>query len=418
MRILLLNQFFWPDAAATSQLLTDLAERLAGQGHEVTVIADRSTYAANNTATPPPVTIIRAWATPFSRGTLARIGSSMSFLLSALWHGMRISRPDVILTLTTPPLVSVIGTMLKKLRGVRHYCWEMDVYPDIAVELGVLPQKAGVTRLIRMIADWSRRSSDGVIALGECMKDRLVAHGMSSGQVHVAHNWADSRQIAVKPLSEEEPLQVLYSGNLGLAHDVNTILSAMQILREDRHVRFVFSGGGPLRPAFEESCRKQAIRSVTFQPYRIREDLSEGLASGHIGLVTQKTEARGAVVPSKTYGLMAAGRPILFIGPADATPARIVRQHGCGWQVDCGDTERLVTLLRHLAADRELVRIAGMRARAAFLNHYDLPQGADRIITILTGTAATGVCRDKAGIASTHALRPASVALPGASPEA
>lgn len=418
MRILLLNQFFWPDAAATSQLLTDLAERLAGQGHEVTAIAGRSTYAANNVATPPPVTIIRAWATPFSRGAMGRIGSSLSFLLSSMWHGMRVNRPDVILTLTTPPLVSVVGTLLKKLRGVRHYCWEMDVYPDIAVELGVLPEKAAVTRLIGRVADWSRLSSDGVIALGECMKDRLVAHGIPAAQVHVADNWADSRQIAATPVSGTGPLRVLYSGNLGMAHDVATILSAMQALREDGRFRFVFSGGGPLRPAFEESCEKSGITGVRFRPYRTREDLSEGLAIGDIGLVTQKSEARGAVVPSKTYGLMAAGRPILFIGPADATPARIVRQHGCGWHVDCGDTPGLVTLLRRLAADRELVRAAGLRAREAFLAHYDLPQGADRIIRILTGTAASGICRDNAGMTAAHALRTARVALPGAGPEA
>jgi glycosyltransferase involved in cell wall biosynthesis len=287
-----------------------------------------------------------------------------------------------VLTLTTPPLVSIVGTLVKGLRGSRHFIWEMDVYPDIAVDLNVLKPRSRFTKLIGTLADFSRRRADGIIALDDDMKARLMARGIPEHKILVAENWADGCEILPAPF-QEGPLVVHYSGTFGLAHEEYTITEAIRRLRNDNRFRFVFVGGGTRREKLEEFCRREGIRTVEFRPYVDRSDLGRSLAEGHVGLVTQIPETVGAVAPSKIYGIMAAGRPILYIGPTTATPARVIQKRGCGWRIEPGDVEGLVRLLLHLEQDRDLLGKAGVRARAVFRERYDKPIGVARVLTIL-----------------------------------
>ena len=317
------------------------------------------------------------------RTRIARLASYLSFLLWASWNALTTPKPDVVVTLTTPPLLSLLGTLIKRLRGCKHFIWEMDLYPDVAVAIKVLRPASLVVRLGTALVNYSRNSADGILALGECMRDRLIASGIPASAIHVTENWADSRLFNDTPMPDNPQLRVLYSGNLGLAHDVDTIETVMWSLRDDRRFQFVFAGGGARRKALASFCERNNLEQVALKTYSSRDQLGSGLASGHIGLVTQSNECLGLVVPSKVYGLLAAGRPILFIGPKEATPARIIQRFGCGWQLDCGDARGVVTLLQKLARDRSLIEIAGRNARQAFLAHYDLTQGVLRISTIL-----------------------------------
>ncbi len=184
------------------------------------------------------------------------------------------------------------------------------------------------------------------------------------------------------------PLRIHYSGNFGLAHDVETISRAIQVLRGDNRFRFSFAGGGP-RLAKLEALSLDATNHTAVQGYCPRNELGASLAEGHLGLVTQLPETAGSVVPSKTYGIMAAGRPLLYIGPKNATPARIIERFRCGWQVDPGDVGGLVSLLDRLASQREELQASGTRARIAFEEHYDRPVGVARICEVL-GRRQTG----------------------------
>ncbi len=381
MKLLLINQFFWPDSAATAQLLTDVARSLSAKGAEVTVLCGRPDYGAVDESPAPPVRILRCGPAAFSRSKLQRISSYASFLMSAIWKAFRSERADVVVTLTTPPLLCLLGAALKLTRGSRHYIWEMDMYPDIALDLGVM-RPGSLAWLVGATADWSRRRADGVVALGEDMKARLVARGIPGHWIHIAHNWADGSEIV--PISfPEGPLVVHYSGNFGLAHDVETIAGAMKALQGNSDIRFVFAGGGSKKAWLEEYCRREAIPNASFPGYAQRADLGRSLGEGHIGLVTQLPQTCGAVVPSKTYGIMAAGRGILYVGPAAATPAQIIQRHECGWRVDSGDVTALVHLLETLLQDRSRIRRAGERARLAFDQHYERRIGVARVCAIL-----------------------------------
>jgi colanic acid biosynthesis glycosyl transferase WcaI len=382
VQILFINQFFWPDTAATGQLLTDVIRAIAPKNAHTRVLCGQPGYGAVETGAPPPVEIMRVGPAGFSRGKLRRILSYASYLIGAISKAIRSPHPDIVVTLTTPPLVSLLGTLLKSTRGSRHFIWEMDVYPDIATDLGVLAKHGIPARLIGAISDWSRRKADGIIVLGEDMKARLLARGIAEDRIHIAENWADGAEIVPQPFPEG-PLVIHYSGNLGLAHETETVIGVLRNLGDDPRFRFIFAGGGARRARLQDFCRESGLRTVEFQSYTSRGGLGASLASGHLGLVTQLPETCGSVVPSKTYGIMAAGRPILYIGPRAGTPSRIIDAYGCGWQIDPGDVAGLTSLLTSLVADRNPMVEAGARARAAFERHYDRPIGISRIAAIL-----------------------------------
>jgi UDP-GlcNAc:undecaprenyl-phosphate GlcNAc-1-phosphate transferase len=379
---LFINQFFWPDPAATSQLLTDVAAWAVEDGHVARVIAGATKYTESEDLIPPPVRVDRCPAFPFNRTIFGRIASYLSFLIVAVVHALRGPRPDAVVTLTTPPALGLIGSLVCAVRGARHYIWEMDVYPDIAVDLGFLSPRTPLSRFFGAVFDFARRRADGIITLGDEMKDRLIGHGIPAEKIHVCENWADGRDITPLPFPKG-PLTLYYSGNLGLVHDVDTILGAMRHFRDDTRFRFLFAGGGSRRAGFEAACREGSIDNVSFGPYCDRTDLGTRLAQGHIGLVTQRPESLGSVVPSKTYGIMAAGRPILFIGPSQATPARIIEEYRCGWHIEPGDVEGLVELLETLAQRPDLIHYAGALGRQAFEQHYDRPIAVARFCAIL-----------------------------------
>ena len=384
MKILLLNQFFWPDAAPTAQLLGDVARDLAERGHEVTVLCGSSAYSAGKSAEPaPPVNIVRTPAAPFAHGRIAKLLSYASFFAGALIRTLRMSRPDVVLCLTTPPFLAVLGWLIRKLRGARYYIWEMDLYPEVAVDLGFLKPKSGLTRALLAMSRAVRSHADGVIALGPCMRERLIRSGVPEHKIFVAENWAHSSGARGELPAAELPLEILYAGNLGLAHDVDTISAAMLRLKSDRRFHFQFAGGGPRRAALERFCRDNEIDSLSFHSYLEPGEFYRNLSACALGLVTQSEACFGSVVPSKVYGLMAASRPILYIGPRDTTPGRIVRAFRCGWQVDCGDVDSVVNLLWLLAAQPDALSAAGARGRKAFLENYDVLIGVARLAAIL-----------------------------------
>jgi glycosyltransferase involved in cell wall biosynthesis len=359
--ILLLNQFFHPDTAATAQLLTDWAADLAHAGYRVRVVAAQPSYGDVGGTEPDPagVQVNRTRSLPFGRSTLGRAASYLSYLAGAVWTGLRAPRQDFVITLTTPPLLALATLLFRK--GAKLVIWEMDVYPDVAVALDHLPPN----RVLSWLLDLPRRKAHAIIALGPCMRDRLLSHGLEAARIQVVENWADGQAIVATPLPPG-PLRILYSGNFGLAHDWQTIAAAIEELRNEP-VEFVFSGGGP------HLDRVRPLPNVTVLPYSSRDSLGEHLAKCHLGLVTQKPSTLGCVVPSKTYGLLAAGRPLLFIGPRESTPARHVAQFGCGWQFECGDVTGVVEFLRTAAHNPASLAPAALAARAVFDDRFDRP---------------------------------------------
>lgn len=388
MKVLMFNQFFPPDGAPTGEQLAEVAEALLAEGAEVTVVCSRSRYVESEGRPAPPVEVVRVPGPRFGRKTLVRLFSYGTYLFFALWRGLRCSDADVVVTMSTPPLLCAVGLAAQVLHRRKHVMWEMDLYPDVAIALGVLRPTAPWTRALGALADLARRRADAIIVPGECMRRRLIERGIEAERVRTAENWVDRASVHPPNGMPVGPLHVLYAGNLGLSHDVGTICQVLEATRDVGTCRFTFSGGGARRPELEEFCRRRNFQHVSFGPYHSRAEQDELLASAHLGLVTQHGATAGMLVPSKIYRLMAASRPVLFIGPQASQAAWTIARHRCGWQFECGDWRGVVDLLRDLESDRGAIFETGRRGREAFVRAYDLSSGTARIIEILHGVAA------------------------------
>lgn len=388
MRIIILNQFFYPDHSATSQLMTDLAESLCGRGVGVTALSGRGRY--NGGGRLPPredyrgVRIERAWATSFGkRSTAGRLSDYFSFYLGAAWKLLRLPRHDIVMALTTPPLIGLLAFVVCRLRRMKFVALVQDVYPDVAVCLGTLRADGLAARLLDALNLLALRRADRIIVLGACMRERVAAKvGRDAEErIDLIHNWADGNEIS--PLGEGGPnafaeaqglngqFVALFSGNFGRVNDFSTVLDAARILRDRRDILFLFIGDGAKADELEKFIRDESPANVRLLPYQPRELLRYSLAAGHAHLVTLAEGLAGLSVPSKAYGIMAAGRPILFVGDAGCDIARLVGEHNCGEVVASGDARRLAEVITRWAEDRGQPERMGREARVLFERRFE-----------------------------------------------
>jgi glycosyltransferase involved in cell wall biosynthesis len=263
--------------------------------------------------------------------------------------------------------------------GARLINWTQDLFPEVAGAL----QVSGVGLVaqgLRQLRNRALRMASRNIVIGECMAARLRAEGIPAQSIRVIHNWADATAIRPiahcdNPLRTEWSLQdkfvVGYSGNLGRAHEFQTILDAAERLHDLPIIRFLFIGDGAQLHTLRYEVSRRGLSNVQFQPYQPRERLSYSLSVADLHLVSLRPTLEGLIVPSKFYGIAAAGRPILFMGSSTGEIARLLQDHGCGYTVGIGETEQTVAIIAKLAGDEVECRRLGHAARAALEQQYD-----------------------------------------------
>lgn len=387
MKILFLNQTFYPDVAATAQHLDDLCRDLVAAGHEVTVVSSRSIYGSAGAALPKwervhGVEVHRVGKSLFGkRSLLARLADFFLFYVLAMWKVLRLPRQDVVVPLTTPPMIVLLGVLLKKLRGTRLAYWVMDMYPDVPVAYGVLREGGVAHRVLERLHVAAMNAADVVVVLGQDMRRRVEAKGVPVDRVHVIGPWSDLAELGeadsseVAALREDWGLQdcfvVMYSGNLGLAHDVETILGAIRAMRDEPRVRFLFVGGGKALTAVMDASQRDGLENIVIQPYQTRERLGVAMRVGDVHLISQSSSMTGLLVPSKLFGIMAAGRAAVFVGDADAEVGRVLGESGCGFVVAIQDVAGLVETLAILRDDVTLREAMGAKGQEAMRRRYD-----------------------------------------------
>jgi glycosyltransferase involved in cell wall biosynthesis len=382
--IVLLNRFYWPDVAATGQMLADLAESLAADGWDVRVITSRGRYASGERLARSEihagVRITRVPGTAFGRTRmLGRLADYATYLLGALAAVVRVPRRSIIVGMTDPPLIATVAVLGAKLRGGRAIYWVQDVFPEIAVELETLRRGGVIHRLLDAVASVVYRGCERVVALGPAMRDKLVAAGVSPQRVVVIHNWADASDVVPiapesNPFVQEHGLGdrsvVLYSGNAGRAHTFDALTEAMRRLRHRPDVAFLFIGGGYSTPELKAAAKRLDIANAIFMDYVPRNDLAKSLSAATISVVTENPRVVGLLLPSKTYGILASGRPILFVGHETSDVAAIVRETGAGEVVAPDDPAALTEAILRLCEQPDLRNSMGARARRAAENRY------------------------------------------------
>ena len=391
MRVVIINQYYAPDRAATAQLAADLGADLASRGHEVIAIASARPYAgsAKNTRLPrreqvDGVDVRRVPATALGRGRKRdRAVDYATFLAFTAVELGRVPRPDVILALTTPPFVGILAMLDKMLRGTRVVLWVMDLYPEVAVALGAIARAGALDRVLGGLSRVLLSRADAVVALDDAMRDRLIAAGAKADHTEVIDNWWDGDHV--RPLAPDEShlrralecgerFVVGYFGNLGRGHDFATLLDAIEVLGSRDDYAWVFVGHGPQREAVARAMSARGVWHRFLDPVA-REALGDALAAADALYISLGLDLDGLVVPSKLYSGLAAGRPILYVGPRAGRVGTLVEEQRIGFGVRNGDAAALAVAVESLRVNNVLRAELGSRARAVFDARYTRHRG-------------------------------------------
>jgi glycosyltransferase involved in cell wall biosynthesis len=390
VRILVLNQYFHPDRAATGQILTELCEDLA-EHHRVTVVAGRPSYDPTERRTfrglvsedrLGRIRVLRTWSTTYPRRNMAgRLTNYATYVTSCLAGAVRAERPDVILVMTDPPVVAAAAMVVSAVRRIPFVYVSQDVFPHAGVVLGQIRNRAlvrGLTRLNRIL----RARAAAVVAIGRDMERRLAAQGVPPGRIHVISNWADGSLI--RPLQAPSRLRteqawaerfvVMHSGNVGLSQDLEVLVEVADRLRDHQDLLFAIVGDGAAKEQLLREVRRRGIGNVQFLPYQPKETLADSLGAADVHVVALRRGLAGCIVPSKVYGIMAAGRPFIAAVEEGSEPALLVREHGCGVRAEPSDPKALAEAILDIRDMRGAPLDAmGNRGRDALERLYDRP---------------------------------------------
>jgi glycosyltransferase involved in cell wall biosynthesis len=408
LHVAFFNRSYYPDTAATGQLLTELCESLVhDHGCRVSVVAGVPLLPASAPASSREhagasivgrerhagVEILRARGTRFSkRRFFGRFANYVSYFLSASWAGLRLDRPDVIIALTDPPIIGLAACLASRRYGVPFVMSYRDVFPEVARLLEDFHAES-VNAVLQQVNRFLVRRADRVIALGDSMRTRLVdGKGADPRITVVIPDWADCETIVPapkrNPFSEAHALAdkfvVMHAGNLGLSQNLEAVIRSAEHLLELPDLVFVFVGEGVKKRSLEKIATDRGLINVRFLPYQPQADLVRVYAAADCFVVSLQAGLSGFIVPSKLYGILAAGRPYIAAMEPDAEAVRIAEQEDCGLAAEPGDPKSLADRIRTLYMDRDLARRMGERARKAGLR-FDRRVGVAAYAALLRG---------------------------------
>ena len=393
-RLVFVNRFYAPDHSATSQILSDVAEALSDRGHDVTVVTSRMSYDASakyeRRETRAGVKVRRIWTTRFGRGsTIGRAFDYLTFYLSVTLSLLfSLSKGDILIAKTDPPMLSIPLGVVARLRGVKLVTWLQDVFPEVATELGVGSSDNFILKAIKALRDRSLRRATMNVAIGECMARAVEAMGVPRGKIIVIENFVDDVAIVRRddhaPALREEwgfsedDFIVGYSGNLGRAHDLDTLLDAATLLAPHPQIKFLFVGGGFLRERLTQEIKARGLSNIELRPYQPRERLAESLSVPNFHWASLVPALEGYIVPSKVYGIAAAGRPLLMIGDEAGEIGQMATRHQFGLCAAPGDAERVKAIILELSTSPEDLETLGVNARAFIDQHSSMAKAFER----------------------------------------
>jgi glycosyltransferase involved in cell wall biosynthesis len=391
MRLLILNQFYAPDISPTAQLAASLAEHRASEGDEVTVITSRWRYRGRPLDDHPDVPGVRVIRLPLpGLGRDRALGQLVDYLAFGALATLRaalLARQDVAVAMTTPPFL-VLAAIAHRIfhRRSRVVLWNMDSYPDAVERFGAMRPGGAASRVFRALKRWVFGRIDHVVVLDEAMRELVLGGAPSSRALRVTRipNWERAALFPRDALvhawdgydteSLREHFVVLYLGNVGRGHRLDTVVAAAEKL-EHEDVAFLFVGGGPRLPDLEAARR--GATNIVLHPYVPKDETPAVMAGAGAALIALDDNALGVMSPSKLHAYLAMGLPIIYVGPAGSNVDEALARYGCGRSVRQGDVDGLVDAIRSLRNPATRAAL-GAHAREAFDDAYSdlrtLPQ--------------------------------------------
>ena len=385
-KLLIVTQFFPPDYAATGQLIQELAQNLGQNDIQVNIFTGQPGYVFKEEQAPKievksNLYIRRSQTVKIcSKRIRAKAVNGVIFTLRSIWHLLRNARKNNLVLLTTaPPFLGIAGYILNLCFGSEYICLIYDLYPDAVVELDIISQQHLITKLWHKINGIVWKRSKKIIVLSETMKQRITArHPKLADKISAIHNWANADWIVPLPKQKnwfarqhqlDRKFTVLYSGNMGRCHDLDTIVEAMKLLR-DKPIQFVFIGAGTKHELCRQAVAEFGLDNCTFLPYQDKENLPYSLTACDLALVSIAPGLEGVVAPSKLYGIMAAGKAIAAICEPHSYLRQIIDNAGCGAYVDNNNSQELATFIMNLAIDPELTADLGHAGRNYMISNF------------------------------------------------
>lgn len=331
MKVLLLNQCFWPDVAATGQQLTMLARRLSERGHQVTVITGRRGYDNQKLIFAKRerlqgIEIFRISSLGLGKAARWRRALNFgSFLLTCAGRLCLTPRQDAVIALTSPPLISWIGSVFTQLKGGQLIFWPMDLNPDEAIAAGWLKENSMATQFLSRLLKSSMDRAAAIIALDRFMKERLVTKGVDPTKIEViaparddgVHYDQEGREAFRRQHHLTNKFVVMYAGNHSPCNPLNTLLESAEALKPRNHILFLFVGGGSALSQVKTFAETRGLANIRCLPYQPYEKLSALLSSADLQVVVMGDAFKGILHPSKIYNILGVGSPFLFIGPGE-----------------------------------------------------------------------------------------------------
>lgn len=347
--VLFINRVYPPGRGASGRILRDMAQSFAADGWTVTVLTTGPKSEQENDG---PVLVHRV------RGS-AHVNSGPGYIwiwLKLFFAAMRMTRRDLVISMTDPPMLVVIGRAYAASKKAHHIHWCQDMYPDLLPSLGIRVYKP-ILEWMKKLSRRSMKTCDRVVVIGRCMARQLTHTGVENTRVTFIPNWPDFEILgpsapivapAVPPagkdlLRDESPkFRILYAGNIGRAHPMKSIVDAAALLAVDYpEIKFIFVGDSPGHEKLAKERDKRGLDNIKFLPFQPSSALRALLESGDIHLVSLREQAAGMAVPCKFYSSMAVGRPCIYIGPRGTEIARVLTECQAGSIVPQGDAEAL-----------------------------------------------------------------------------
>jgi colanic acid biosynthesis glycosyl transferase WcaI len=397
MRILLLNLYYPPDTSATAKMAATVVEALSAR-HDVTVLCGRPSYDPTErrpwrlwqTERAGKTAIIRVGSTDYPRLQMKRrLLNYLSYVVLAIPRAL-FQRCDVVLAMTDPPFEGIVGAIVAMLKGKPYVYNIRDMYPDMAVG-GSIVGPGLLARVWERLHRRALRRATRVIVLGEDMRARIMAKGINSAGIEIVRDGADiPLPNAPPPPLDDEIIRairgdfkfvLLHAGNLGFYGAWETLITAMHKLEADG-VGLVFVGEGAQRGHVEVLARN--AKNVRFLPFFPASKIPSVLAAPDAHVITVKRGLEGVVVPSKMYGILAAGKPIIAVAPEETDAASLGAKFGFAVSADPDDPERIAAATRSLVMDNEKVEAMGRAARAVAPD-YDRVKELQKFVKIIEG---------------------------------
>lgn len=330
MKILLINQVFHPDVVSTAQHLTSLALGLVRRGHHVRIISSRNPYEKSGQQYPSHevwngIQINRVSHTCLGKGSKGRRAVDFaSFALGCLWRLVFEPRPDVVVSLSTPPLISTLAALYARVRGCPFCYWVMDLNPDEAIAVGWLRADSLAARILERMSRFSLRSASRIVALDRYMKERIQLKDIPGDKIEVVLPWVYENAIhydaqGARRFRDAHGLGdrhvVMYAGNHSPCHPLDALMEAARLMRDDARVAFCFVGGGSEFPKVKAFAARHKLANMVCLPYQPLDQLSQSLSAADLHVVVMGEGLAGIVHPCKVYNAMLTGAQVLYIGP-------------------------------------------------------------------------------------------------------